>query len=1275
MSNKKWSVGDKGISVFFEAENPTIDIIFVHGFTGHPERTWTSKSPLSKSPPQPSDADLLEPLARDDCSPQSLKRKASHTSSDSQPPPLKTPRLQVPWHRSTPAPKPSHVCWPRDLLPQVLPTARVLTYGYDTNVRSRFVGPVSKNTVGDHGWDLLCALGDFRRQAPTRPLLFIAHSLGGLVTKIALAKSEDSRADKPHLHQIIEYTVGVFFFGTPHRGAELLGLMLHVLKALAKGLSFQLNDSIVGTLMPGGDNLRTIGERFVTLAKQRNWTVFCFQEEYGLGGLFGKQVVENESSRIGDPSVETARSIARNHMEMVRFSSCDDAEFNKVSSALHFVYNKLLSNPSDERLRAPSASTLSESSLEARQQVEACEKLEARKELMQLLYFDEIDARLLSLKPAHHKTCEWILGKPKYHQWMSLENREDHHGFLWIKGKPGAGKSILMKFLDAKTRLSATKQSGCLVASFFFFAPGEHLEKSTAGVYRSLLWQLLEMAPDLQQVLDDFSSNACKVIRRNGWQIEALKETIAKAIDHLGSRQLCLFIDALDECRDDDVADMVSFFEDLSDRATEDNVALRICFSSRYYPTISLRKGAEIRLDDEEEHSTDITRYINAKLVLKKSQRADDLKGQILEKSAGIFLWVALVIPILNKACAGGRMDQLQKRLNEIPPGLDQLFEMILLRDQESLDDLRSCILWIFFATRPLTPTEYFFALHETGDEDSRTCWEAGDMTPEELLQFVHSTSKGLAEVTKTRSKGRQPSVQFIHESVRDFLGLKNGTKKIWPNLEQGFVGFGHEMLKNRCLAELKDVPAEILVDEAATGPGLSETRPFIRYATDSLLIHSNLAQQSGVTQLEFITRFDRDSHGGRMLWIRLHNLFEPYGIRRYHDPGLLYIFADCGLDSLLLVHPGLSDHLQADSSEERYFKPLAAAIVRKHKAAARVLTAALIGDEAARGIDERVVSSTHRMRTQIADNIDFFKLLLDLDHAPLMEFCLDTYSDSALECKTRGRSFMFLPTQGDSEVEKVGGREVMISHLLFGLINHDEEQRRKDSLDPRSDVCDTPALTESAIRRLMKYRPNLRLVTQIALCRNAKTALHFTTSPTVLSILLKHAPSADLPDDGGDSPLSYLCRNRDKYRSVGFRQELEIMRCLLDHGADPNFIPKKKDSRLPGLYWVVSRAISFLEINGFLQNSKLAEEIILLIEKGADVNRPLKSPCTGKTILHRVADKFQRDLTVAKLLVRHGANLYATDQKGNVPFEKFPETRALLIDYKKQPDIPKEGE
>lgn len=71
--------------------------------------------------------------------------------------------------------------------------------------------------------------------------------------------------------------------------------------------------------------------------------------------------------------------------------------------------------------------------------------------------------------------------------WLDTAKLGEHHGSLWIKGKPGTGKSTLMKFAFCNTYLK-----GRIVISFFFNARGEGLEKSTMVTYQSLLLQLLE---------------------------------------------------------------------------------------------------------------------------------------------------------------------------------------------------------------------------------------------------------------------------------------------------------------------------------------------------------------------------------------------------------------------------------------------------------------------------------------------------------------------------------------------------------------------------------------------------------------------------------------------------------------------------------------------------------------------------------------------------------------------------------------------------------------
>ncbi len=56
-----------------------------------------------------------------------------------------------------------------------------------------------------------------------------------------------------------------------------------------------------------------------------------------------------------------------------------------------------------------------------------------------------MDARLLNITNALPQTCKRVFKEAKFKMWITRNKIEDHHGFLWIKGKPDSGKSTIMK--------------------------------------------------------------------------------------------------------------------------------------------------------------------------------------------------------------------------------------------------------------------------------------------------------------------------------------------------------------------------------------------------------------------------------------------------------------------------------------------------------------------------------------------------------------------------------------------------------------------------------------------------------------------------------------------------------------------------------------------------------------------------------------------------------------------------------------------------------------
>jgi hypothetical protein len=73
------------------------------------------------------------------------------------------------------------VFWPLDLLPTDCTGARILTFGYDTQITKGYAA-ADKSSIFSHGRDFLIELGR-DREVQGRPLILVAHSLGGIVVK------------------------------------------------------------------------------------------------------------------------------------------------------------------------------------------------------------------------------------------------------------------------------------------------------------------------------------------------------------------------------------------------------------------------------------------------------------------------------------------------------------------------------------------------------------------------------------------------------------------------------------------------------------------------------------------------------------------------------------------------------------------------------------------------------------------------------------------------------------------------------------------------------------------------------------------------------------------------------------------------------------------------------------------------------------------------------------------------------------------------------------
>lgn len=294
------------------------------------------------------------------------------------------------------------------------------------------------------------------------------------------------------------------------------------------------------------------------------------------------------------------------------------------------------------------------------------------------LAFDRMELRRRTIEPAYGDTCRWILDTDQYLRWRDEALQSKHHGFLWIKGKPGVGKSTIMKFLLEHAQISMPE---CTILSFFFNARGSSLETSAQGLYRSLLSQLFDKLPMLRQVFQlpgDFPANDAQEPR---WEVEVIQDLFREALIQARQQPVIILIDALDEGNHDEVRNIMEYIAKLASNARAMNSRFHICFASRHYPSFTIPFCEELILERQKHHKEDIQKYVSENLAPGLTTKRLDLVAEVVAKSQEVFLWIFLVVRLLNDQFSRGfSRGQLTSSLNSIPDDLEKLLTDILRR-------------------------------------------------------------------------------------------------------------------------------------------------------------------------------------------------------------------------------------------------------------------------------------------------------------------------------------------------------------------------------------------------------------------------------------------------------------------------------------------------------------------------------------------------------------------------------------------------------------------
>ncbi|KAL8925462.1 MAG: hypothetical protein Q9172_002224 [Xanthocarpia lactea] len=580
--------------------------------------------------------------------------------------------------------------------------ARIWSFGYDS--RTAFAkAVVDIEDVADMLLDGIEGRRD-SAQGQSRPLIFVAYSLGGIVVKKAIIRAHER---SQHYGGLLQSIHGIVFMGVPHRGADSArwaSLVANILQVGQLGLG--TNTNFVEALKRNSPTFSDISRQFVERAKLLTIRTFFETERWG------NQVIVDKDSAVLNLPNEIAIGVPQaNHSTICKFEHVDSQKYYPVWNAVKKLCQSALGNK-----RTDDASHLEKSADNLdRRQMESYENSKAR--VCHRIFKTSDYEGLKNLNPDRADgTCEWVFKHPSYREWY--DNGCDD--LLWISADPGCGKSVLSKSLIDRDLSESQAHRVC----YFFFKDNEDQNSLTLALC-ALIHQLFTDQPGLIRHAIPSWDKAGDSVQREAdelWRI-----LLSASRDEKAGRTICV-LDALDECRENDQQRLITMLAAFSrNRSTNPSRGwVKFVVTSRPYEWIqdqfqeTLQSWPSIRLRGEEENDQ-IGQEIDLVIQEKVEKLASDLKFgastkdrlkcDLLTMKHRTYLWLYLAIEGIREQYRESFRPHKESIIS-LPTTVEDAYEKILERGAvRNKDNAYKILRIVVGARRPLTISEMAIAL------------------------------------------------------------------------------------------------------------------------------------------------------------------------------------------------------------------------------------------------------------------------------------------------------------------------------------------------------------------------------------------------------------------------------------------------------------------------------------------------------------------------------------------------------------------------------------
>lgn len=368
----------------------------------------------------------------------------------------------------------------------------------------------------------------------------------------------------------------------------------------------------------------------------------------------------------------------------------------------------------------------------------------------------------------------------------------------------------MKSLMNSNPMLKTSKSSTC--AAFFFDRKGSSKQKTSNGLYRSLLYQLMEADPTVcAAMLSKYDQKVLNLEPVEGasphrvhWSTAELKSMLEDVFKAASTRPTIILIDSVDECGEEkDAKDVVKFCRDILRRAREGGVTLNICISSR--SSFALGEGGHLLALDQL-NAADIRTYVHDRIESHgvTAKKLATLIDEITTKSAGIFLWARLAMDLLLDDRDGGRnLEYSKNSLQGLSLEFEDIYKtMLVCPAAEPVEDRQERLRffqWIIFANRPLKLREWYTIVGMIQEPPPLSLkeWTRSPRNPIDIAEDGASqTSRRPESIQNDREMGQDLLVKWIQRVSRGLVEVSDSPEIETADIDSDAAGPG-SMLSN----------------------------------------------------------------------------------------------------------------------------------------------------------------------------------------------------------------------------------------------------------------------------------------------------------------------------------------------------------------------------------------------------------------------------------------------------------------------------------------------